>query len=174
MSGIQFNESAFENALIQFLVDRLGYAHVYGPDVIRDYKNVFYEDELYSALYKINPGISTNAIDSAIFEIKNKLTGNLIQRNETFFGYLQNGITVSIVEGGKTVYPLVKLIDYENIAANSFIVANQWTIIEKEQKRPDVIVFVNGLPLVVMELKSCSREQTSSSDAFLQLENYRL
>ena len=174
MSRIQFNESAFENALIQFLVDHLGYAHVYGPDVIRDYKNVLYEDELYSALYKINPCISTNAIDAAIFEIKNKLTGNLIQRNETFFGYLQNGITVSVVEDGKTVYPLVKLIDYENIAANSFIVANQWTIIEKEQKRPDVIVFVNGLPLVVMELKSCSREQTSSSDAFLQLENYKI
>ena len=169
-----FNEAVFENALVQYLVDELGYTHVFGPDVDRDYKDVLYEDDLRSALERINPGVSREAIDAAIFTLKNRLSGNLIQRNETFTGYLQNGLTVSIMENGNAVYPLIKLIDYDNIDNNSFIVANQWTIIEKEQKRPDVILFINGFPLVVMELKSCSRAQTSYSDAFLQLENYKM
>ena len=168
-----FNEAVFENALVQYLVDELDYTHVFGPNVDRDYKDVLYEDDLYSSLERINPSVSREAIDTAIFTIKNRLAGNLIQRNETFFGYLQNGITVSIMEDGKPSYPIVKLIDYDNIEKNSFVVANQWTIIEKEQKRPDVIIFVNGIPLVVMELKSCTREQTSYSDAYLQLENYK-
>ena len=168
-----FNEAVFENALVQYLVDELDYTHVFGPNVDRDYKDVLYEDDLYSSLERINPSVSREAIDTAIFTIKNRLAGNLIQRNETFFGYLQNGITVSIMEDGKPSYPIVKLIDYDNIEKNSFVVANQWTIIEREQKRPDVIIFVNGIPLVVMELKSCTREQTSYSDAYLQLENYK-
>lgn len=169
-----FNEAVFENALVQYLSDELGYTHIFGPDIDRNYTDVLFEDELYSSLERINPKASRQAIDTAIFTLKNRLTGSLIQRNETFFGYLQNGITVSIMEDGKTIYPLIKLIDYENIENNSFFVANQWTIIEKEQKRPDVILFINGFPLVVMELKSCSREQTSYSDAFLQLENYKM
>lgn len=173
MSDI-FNEAVFENGLIQFLSSKLGYTHVFGPNVVRNYKDVLYEDELKPSLMRINPSISPTAIEAAIFAIKNKLSGNLIQRNETFFNYLQNGITVSIVENGKPTYPIVKLVDYDNVENNSFIVANQWTIIEKEQKRPDIIIFVNGLPLVVMELKSCSREQTSYSDAYLQLENYKI
>lgn len=169
-----FNEAVFENALVQYLVDELGYTHVFGPDVDRDYKDVLYEDNLRSSLERINPGVSREAIDAAIFTLKNRLSGNLIQRNEIFTAYLQNGLTVSIMENGKAIYPLIKLIDYDNIDNNSFIVANQWTIIEKEQKRPDVILFINGFPLVVMELKSCSRAQTSYSDAFLQLENYKM
>ena len=169
-----FNEAVFENALVQCLVEELGYIHVFGPDVDRDYKDVLYEDDLRSSLERINPGVSREAIDAAIFTLKNRLAGSLIQRNETFTGYLQNGITVSVMENGNAVYPLIKLIDYDNIDNNSFIVANQWTIIEKEQKRPDVILFINGFPLVVMELKSCSRVQTSYSDAFLQLENYKM
>lgn len=169
-----FNEASFEKALVQYISENLGYSHVFGPDVVRDYKDVLYEEELRSSVEKINPTLSQTAIDAAIFTIKNRLSGNLIQRNETFFWYLQNGITVSIVEEGKPSYPIVKLIDYDNVSNNSFIVANQWTIIEKEQKRPDVIIFVNGLPLVVMELKSCSREQTSFSDAYMQLENYKM
>ena len=169
-----FNEAVFENALVQYLVDELGYTHVFGPDVDRDYKDVLYEDELRSSIERINPDVSSTAIDAAIFTLKNRLTGSLIQRNETFTGYLQNGITVSVMENGKAVYPLIKLIDYDDIDKNSFIVANQWTIIEKEQKRPDVILFINGFPLVVMELKSCSRAQTDYSNAFLQLENYKM
>ena len=169
-----FNEAVFENALVQYFVDELGYTHVFGPDVDRDYKDVLYEDDLRSSLERINPGVSREAIDAAIFSLKNRLSGSLIQRNEVFTGYLQNGLTVSIMENGKAVYPIIKLIDYDNIDNNSFIVANQWTIIEKEQKRPDVILFINGFPLVVMELKSCSRAQTDYSNAFLQLENYKM
>lgn len=167
-------EAVFENALVQYLKEELGYTHVFGPDVDRDYKEVLYESELFSSLARINPDVPKEAIDAAIFTIKNRLTGTLVQRNEAFTSYLQNGITISIQDGGKTIYPLIKLVDYDDIENNSFIVANQWTIIEKEQKRPDVILFINGFPLVVMELKSCSRAQTSYSNAFLQLENYKM
>ena len=87
-----FNEAVFENALVQCLVEELGYIHVFGPDVDRDYKDVLYEDDLRSSLERINPGVSREAIDAAIFTLKNRLAGSLIQRNETFTGYLQNGI----------------------------------------------------------------------------------
>ena len=172
--SIVFNEATFENGLIEMLESELGYTHVFGPDVERDYKEVLFEEELRSSLERINPSVPRTAIEAAIFSIKNRLSGNLVQRNETFFGYLQNGVTVSIMENGEAIYPIIKLIDYDNIEKNSFIVANQWTIIEKEQKRPDVILFINGMPLVVMELKSCTREQTSYSDAYMQLENYKM
>ena len=116
-----FNEAVFENALVQYLVEELGYIHVFGPDVDRDYKDVLYEDDLRSSLERINPGVSREAIDAAIFTLKNRLAGSLIQRNETFTGYLQNGITVSVMENGNAVYPLIKLIDYDNIDNNTLL-----------------------------------------------------
>lgn len=168
-----FNESDFEKALIQYMSDELGYTHICGYDIDHNLKEVLFEDELRPSLKRINPSASDKAIDAAIFTIKNKLQGSLVQKNAAFTNYLQNGITVSIMENGKPSYPIIKLIDYENTGNNSFIVANQWSIVEKELKRPDIILFINGLPLVVMELKSCSREQVSYSDAYLQLENYK-
>ena len=87
--------------------------------------------------------------------------------------YLQNGIEVSYFHDGEHLAGIVKIVDFENIENNSFTVINQWTIIEYSNKRPDVIVFVNGLPVVVFELKSPSREETDASDAFLQLKTYQ-
>lgn len=168
-----FNEATFEEAIIQLLRDELGYRYVYGPDVERNYHDSIFEGEFYSSIARINPELSKEALDEVLFVLKNKLTGSLVQRNETFFYYLQNSLTISINEKGKVVDKIVKLIDYDNPDKNTFIVSNQWTIIEREQKRIDVLIFINGLPLVVMELKSCSRDQTSSSDAYLQLENYK-
>ena len=86
--------------------------------------------------------------------------------------YLQNGIEVSYHHAGETKSDIVYIVDYTNVDKNSFIVANQWTFIENSQKRPDVLLFLNGIPVVLVELKSPSREETDASEAFLQIRNY--
>jgi type I restriction enzyme R subunit len=86
--------------------------------------------------------------------------------------YLQNGVSVNFYDKGEQRAAPVQLVDYENVDRNTFTAVNRWTITENSEKRPDVLVFLNGLPVVVFELKSPSREETDASEAFLQLRNY--
>ena len=95
-------------------------------------------------------------INEAIYKLKNFESGSLLQKNMTFTDYLQNGISVKYFVNGEERSTLVYLVDFKNPANNDFTVANQWTFIENSEKRPDVILFINGLPLVVVELKSPS------------------
>lgn len=81
---------------------------------------------------------------------------------------------VKYLENGEQRSTIVYLIDYKNVDNNSYIVANQWTFVENSEKRPDVLLFINGLPLVLFELKSPSREETDSSQAYRQIRNYIL
>ena len=168
-----YTEANYENAVVQ-LIEQLGYTHVYGPDVERDYTDPLYSDVLEGALLAVNPGIPQAAINEALFKLRNIENGKLEQRNIIFTDYLQNGIEVSFFHNGEQKYERVHLIDYDHIDRNSFIVANQWTFQEHSEKRPDVVIFVNGLPLVVIELKSPSREETDASEAYRQLRNYML
>lgn len=92
--------------------------------------------------------------------------------NDFFMEYLQNGILVRYFVDGEERSSIVYLVDYMNPENNSFVVANQWTFIENSNKRPDLILFLNGLPIVLMELKSPSREETDASEAYRQLRNY--
>ena len=154
--------------------DILGYTHVYGPDVERDYTDPLYSEVLEGALIAVNPGVPQAAINEALFKLRNIENGKLEQRNIIFTDYLQNGIEVAYFHNGEQKYERVHLIDYAHIDRNSFIVANQWTFQEHSEKRPDVVIFVNGLPLVVIELKSPSREETDASEAYRQLRNYML
>ena len=168
-----FAEDNYEKAIIQLFQDELGYSYQYGPDVERDYTEPLYLDELEPALTRINPLLPEGAIQEALNKLKNFENGSILQKNEVFMNYLQNGIEVSYFHDGEHLAGIVKIVDFENIENNSFTVINQWTIIEYSNKRPDVIVFVNGLPVVVFELKSPSREETDASDAFLQLKTYQ-
>ena len=167
-----YTESNYENAVLQLLNEGLGYTYVYGPDVERDYHSPLYEDALFPALQRINKGLPPDAINEAIYKLKNFESGSLLQKNMIFTDYLQNGIPVKYFVNGEEHSTLVYLIDFKNPANNDFTVANQWTFIENSEKRPDVILFVNGLPLVIVELKSPSREETDASDAYRQLRNY--
>lgn len=167
-----YTESNYENAVLQLLNEGLGYTYVYGPDVERDYHSPLYEDVLLPALQRINKGLPQDAINEAIYKLKNFESGSLLQKNMTFTDYLQNGISVKYFVNGEERSTLVYLVDFKNPANNDFTVANQWTFIENSEKRPDVILFINGLPLVVVELKSPSREETDASDAYRQLRNY--
>jgi len=166
-----FSEANYENAVIQLLV-KLGYTQVYGPDVVRDYTDPLYSEVLEGSLIAVNPGVPQAAINEALFKLRNIENGKLEQRNIIFTDYLQNGIEVAYFHNGEQKYERVHLIDYDHIDRNSFIVANQWTFQEHSEKRPDVVIFVNGLPLVVIELKSPSREETDASEAYRQLRNY--
>lgn len=167
------NEEAYENSIIE-LFEELGYTHVYGPDVeTRDFTSPLYEPVLTNALHQINPNLPDEAINEALFKLKNFENAELTQKNAVFMDYLQNGITVRYTEKGEPRDTIVYLIDYENPDNNSFIVANQWTFIENSEKRPDVLLFINGLPLVLMELKSPSREETDASEAYRQIQNYK-
>ena len=168
-----YTEANYENAVVQ-LIEQLGYTHVYGPDVERDYTDPLYSDVLEGSLLAVNPGIPQAAINEALFKLRNIENGKLEQRNIIFTDYLQNGIEVAYFHNGEQKYERVHLIDYDHIDRNSFIVANQWTFQEHSEKRPDVVIFVNGLPLVVIELKSPSREETDASEAYRQLRNYML
>lgn len=167
------NEEAYENSIIE-LFEELGYTHVYGPDVEdRDFTSPLYELVLTNALHQINPNLPDEAINEALFKLKNFENAELTQKNAVFMDYLQNGITVRYTEKGEPRDTIVYLIDYENPDNNSFIIANQWTFIENSEKRPDVLLFINGLPLVLMELKSPSREETDASEAYRQIQNYK-
>ena len=168
-----YTEANYENAVIQ-LIEQLGYTHVHGPDVVRDYTDPLYSEVLEGALIAVNPGVPQAAINEALFKLRNIENGKLEQRNIIFTDYLQNGIEVAYFHNGEQKYERVHLIDYDHIDRNSFIVANQWTFQEHSEKRPDVVIFVNGLPLVVIELKSPSREETDASEAYRQLRNYML
>ena len=170
---MSYTEANYENAVIQ-LIEQLGYTHVYGPDVVRDYTDPLYSEVLEGALIAVNPGVPQAAINEALFKLRNIENGKLEQRNIIFTDYLQNGIEVAYFHNGEQKYERVHLIDYAHIDRNSFIVANQWTFQEHSEKRPDVVIFVNGLPLVVIELKSPSREETDASEAYRQLRNYML
>ena len=167
------NEEAYENSVIE-LFQELGYTHVYGPDVeTRDFTSPLYEAVLTNSLHQINPKLPDEAINEALFKLKNFENAELTQKNAVFMDYLQNGITVRYTEKGEPRDTIVYLIDYENPDNNSFIVANQWTFIENSEKRPDILLFINGLPLVLMELKSPSREETDASEAYRQIQNYK-
>ncbi len=167
------NEEAYENSVIE-LFQNMGYTHVYGPNIEdRDFYSPLYEDVLVNALYKINPKLPESAIKEALYKLKNFENAELVQKNKLFMDYLQNGITVHYTEKGEPKDTIVYLVDYEKPNNNSFIVANQWTFIENSNKRPDVLLFINGLPLVLMELKSPSREETDVSEAYRQIQNYK-
>ena len=167
-----FTESNYENAVLQLFTQTLDYSHAYGPDIERDYHSPLYEDELLPALQAINPFLPQSALDDAVYKLKNFESGSLLQKNMVFTDYLQNGVPVKFVVKGEEHSGLVYLVDYQHPENNSFTAVNQWTVIENSEKRADVVLFVNGLPLVVVELKSPSREETDASAAYRQLRNY--
>lgn len=171
MPGL-YTEADYENSVIELFRNDLGYEYAYGPDIERDFYSPLYEEVLLDSLYRLNRGLPDDAIQDALFKLKNFENGELVQKNAVFMDYLQNGIPVRFFVGGEERSAIVYLVDYKNPDNNSFIVANQWTFIENSNKRPDVILFLNGLPVVLVELKSPSREETDASEAYRQLRNY--
>ena len=176
MATTIFTEDTYEQALIELFQSLEGkqYRYVYGPDIERDYSNPLLDDVLQASLQHINPKVPTSAIDDAIRKLHQIEGSSLYECNFKFTQMLQYGIEVQYTDEKHQVKTaIVNLIDYGNEAENDFLVVNQFTMQEHDTKRPDIVVFVNGLPLVVIELKSPSREETDASEAYLQLRNYQ-
>ena len=170
MPGL-YTEADYENSIIE-LFQSMDYTYVYGPDIERDFKSPLYDDVLNHYIYRLNPSLPDDAVQDALYKLKNFENGELVQKNAVFMDYFQNGVPVRYLEKGEERSGIVYLVDYKNPDNNSFIVANQWTFVENSNKRPDLILFLNGLPVVLMELKSPSREETNASEAYLQIRNY--
>lgn len=169
-----FAETHYEKAILELMRDALGYDYVYGPDIVREYSNPILDDVLRESLQRINPVLPLDAIDDAIKRLHQIEGSSLYECNFKFTQMMQYGVEVQYTDAKHQLKTaIVNLIDYEHEDENNFLVVNQYTIHEHDTKRPDIVVFVNGLPLVVIELKSPSRENADASDAYLQLRNYQ-
>lgn len=168
-----FNEDTFEQAVIE-LFENMGYTHIYAPDMNRtDYSRPLLDDALRDCLVRLNRNLPVTAIDEAILKLNDFDAGSLLQKNMVFMDYLQNGITVKYVVNGEERSSVVRLIDYTDAAKNDFYVVNQYTFVENgNNRRPDIILFINGMPLVLMELKSPSKDEVGAENAYNQIRNY--
>ncbi len=177
----KITESVIEDFVIELLKSQ-GYQYVSGPDIApdgvkperRSYEDVLLFDRLRKAIERINPYIPAEAREDAIKQIQQSNAPDLIANNETFHRMLTEGINVSYRKEGIERGDLVWLIDFNNPENNDFLVVNQFTVIENNvNKRPDVIIFVNGLPLVVIELKNPADENATLKSAFDQIQTYK-
>ncbi len=165
------------------LLNKLGYEYIYAPDIAHDgesperdsYAQVLLLSRLRNAVERINRNIPADAQAEAIKEIQRIASPELLTNNETFHRLLTEGIPVSKRVDGDDRGDRVWLIDFKNPHNNEFVVANQFTIIENgNNKRPDVLLFVNGIPLVLLELKNAANENTTINSAFKQIETYKV
>lgn len=169
----KFTEDAYEQTLIALFRDELGYAYECGYEMERDYREPFYRADLLVSMRRLNPCLPADAMEQGIKQITNISIGTLEQNNEQFTLWMQNGLEVGYLQDGEERTALMRLIDYERPERNLFKVVNQWRVEEYKSKRCDMVVMVNGLPLVVVELKSAVSEDATIDDAYKQIKNYQ-
>jgi type I restriction enzyme, R subunit len=174
------SEDHIEQIVIQEFID-LGYSYVNGADISpdgvyqeREFDEVVLKQRFQTAIAKLNPNVPHEAQEEAIKKVLRTDSPNLFQNNYQVHRYLTDGVDVEYRKGDRIAGDKVWLIDYENPTNNEYLVVNQFTIIENNvNKRPDIILFVNGLPLVVIELKNAADENATIHSAFNQLQTYK-
>ncbi|MCT4662955.1 MAG: type I restriction endonuclease subunit R [Tissierellales bacterium] len=175
-----FTEDLLEEAAIEILKG-LGYEYVFAPDISfdgqyperKDYKEVILEQRIKDGLFKTNRDLPSEAIDEAYRQLITFNSPMMEENNRSFHKLLTEGIEVSFKENGNIRTKRAFIVDFENPENNEFLVVNQFTIIENEERRPDLIIFINGLPLVVIELKSASDENVGIEQAYNQIQTYK-
>ena len=178
-----FCESHLEEATLEWF-EELGYEIVFAPDIApeggyperEDYSEVILSERLKESLIRINPKLASDAIEDVFRQIIIPQSPSLLMNNKAFQKMITDGIDVQVKQPDAS-YRTEKayVFDFEKPLNNEFMVANQFTIIEHGvEKRPDVIAFVNGIPLVVFELKSASDENVDITDAYNQLQTYKM
>ncbi len=184
----RITENTIEDFAIK-LLEHLGYDYIYAPSIApdlpagqaggenqerRSYEEVLLTGRIEAAVRRINPTVPPEAQEEAIKEIQRLNSSELLTNNESFHRLLTEGIKVSYQKEGQQRGDLVWLIDFNTPENNDFIVANQFTVVEDGvNKRPDIILFVNGIPLVVIELKNAADENATIKSAFRQIETYK-
>lgn len=174
------SEDHIEQVIIQEFVD-IGYEYINGVEISpeglyqeREYNEVVLKNRLQEAIAKINPTIPYEAREEALKKVLRSDSPELFQNNYQFHQYLTDGVDIEYRKENRIAGDTVWLVDYENPLNNEFLVVNQFTVIEGNvNKRPDVILFVNGLPLVVIELKNAADENANVNAAFNQLQTYK-
>src|SRR5208282_6534196 len=176
-----FTESVVEEAALE-LFDSLGYKVLHGPDIAPgelfaergSYSDVILLARLRQALAGINPKVPAEAIEEAVRKILSVQGPNLEESNRRFHRFLTDGIDVEYRVKDRIVYDQINLFDFDDPANNDWLAVNQFTVIEdKNNRRPDIVIFVNGLPLGVFELKNLADENATIRDAFNQLQTYK-
>ena len=152
---MNFNEEALEEMIIEDL-NRQGYDYQPGEEIERDYHDVLLLSHIENSLSRLNPNLQENTIAEAIRKIKNLDQNNLIRNNQEFSRMLHEGVKVPEYTDHGVDYKTVRLIDYDNIDNNEFLVVNQYTIIEHSEKRPDIIIFINdnncgNIPYIIFQ-----------------------
>ncbi|QUL37813.1 type I restriction endonuclease subunit R [Erythrobacter sp. JK5] len=177
----KLTESEIEEFAIS-LLERQGYDYLYAPEIAPDgdrperasFADVVLVDRLREAVARINPNIPPDSREEAIRQVLCFTAPDLIANNQAFHRLLTEGVNVSRNAEGSERGDLVWLVDFDNPEINTFLAVNQFTVIEEQvQKRPDIILFVNGLPLGVIELKNAGDEQATVKSAFKQIETYK-
>jgi type I restriction enzyme R subunit len=176
------SEAAIEAAALEWFGE-LGYAVGHGPDLApgepaaerESFGAVVLEERLRSALARLNPSIPAEAREEALLRVVRVGLPSLVQTNRAFHTWLRNGVEVSYrTADGGTKHDLVRVLDSEDVEANDWLVVNQYTVIEHgRNRRADVVVFVNGLPLAVIELKNAADEDATIWSAYAQLQTYK-
>ena len=176
------NEDKIETLCIQRLQQALGCQHLYGPDIAPDgphplrdrFDQVLLLQPLQAALERLNPHIPPQARADALRQLTTVSSPQLVDANEALHRLLTEGVTVNFQQGGLTRGGLLWALDFEHPQNNEFTVVNQFTVVENNiNKRPDVILFVNGLPLVLIELKNPADEDATLQAAFRQIQTYK-
>jgi type I restriction enzyme R subunit len=175
------NEQQLEDLCIGWFQET-GWQFVHGPNIApdatnperADYRQVLLRDRLLAALARINPHIPAAALEQAAHIVQTISEPQAVVRNRSFHRLLLSGVTVEFSVGDDKKTDLVHLIDFADPQHNDFLVINQFTVTgTKQPRRPDLVAFINGLPLAVIELKNPANEQTDVWDAFNQLQAYK-
>lgn len=175
-----FTEDLLEEAAIEILQE-MGYSYLFGPDIGHDgdypersnYRDVILEQRVKDALYNLNRSLPEEALEEAYRKIITFNSPILEENNKEFHKLLVEGIDVTFRKDGNIKTEKAYVIDFANPKKNDFLVVNQFTIIENEERRPDLIIFVNGIPLVVIELKSATDENVGIENAYNQIQTYK-
>ena len=177
----KLTEEQIENLAIDLLQNQ-GFNYYHGKDIAPDSDNplrtnfdeVILKPILQDAINRLNPDIPNSAKDDALKQILRTSSPETVSANEEFHKMLTKGVNVTYQKDGVERGDLVWLVDFEEIENNEFLVVNQFTVSQNHQnKRPDVILFINGLPLVVIELKNAADENATIKSAYKQIQTYK-
>ncbi len=180
MASGKFSESIVESSALYYF-EQLGYTILHGSDIAPGEPNaeratpgeVILTSRLRRAIAQINPQLPDDALDEVIRQVLRCETQNLIENNQRFHHLLVEGVAVTYPRGDRTIHDQAWLIDWQNLENNDWLAVNQFTVTERQNRRPDIVVFINGLPLAVIELKNAADETADIEKAFNQLQTYK-
>lgn len=176
----KFTESTVEEAALEWFAE-IGWAVKFGPDIAvdggaperADYRDVTLAGRLTEAVDRLNPGASVVAREEALRRVAQVGSPSVVQANRAFHTLLTDGVEVEVLVDGEKRGELIRLVDWEKPSQNDWVAVNQFTVVGETERRPDIVLFGNGLPLGVIELKNMADVGATVDQAFNQLQTYQ-